>query len=62
MGWEYRRGVYFILDSKASCQHKTLEFDPICGSEEDMAAWRTYFALNQWFVFSIFGGGELKKH
>ena len=20
-----------------------------------------YFALNQWFVFSIFGGGELKN-
>lgn len=62
MGWEYRRGVYFILDSKASCQHKTLDFDPFCGSGENMAVGCMYFVLNQWFVFSIFGGGELKKH
>lgn len=54
--------VRVLLVGKATFQHKTLEFAPFCGSGEDMAVGSVYFVLNQWFVFSIFGGDELKKH
>lgn len=37
-GWNGGDGmVRVLLVGKATFQHKTLEFDPICGSGEDMA-------------------------
>lgn len=38
-GWNGGDGmVRVLLVGKATFQHKTLEFDPFCGSGEDMAA------------------------